>query len=190
MSKVRVFIASSLDGFIAGPNDELDWLVGREGVEDTFTPFLQQIGALLMGRRTYDAISGFDGEWQYGQTPVVVATTRALDPTRPSVRGSSGTIEELIASARKLAGARDVYIDGGALIRSALDAGFVHDVTVTVVPIILGRGIPLFAGSKNRHPLKLLGCRPIGGGLVELRYGIEALSGSPSSHLGAAVSLG
>ena len=80
MSKVRVFIASSLDGFIAGPDGELDWLSGREGVEDTFTPFFQEIGAMLMGRRTYDVVNGFDGAWPYGQTPVLVATTQ-LQPS-------------------------------------------------------------------------------------------------------------
>lgn len=170
MSKVRVFIASSLDGFIAGPDDELDWLTGREGVEDTFTPFFQNIGAMLMGRRTYDVVSGFDGEWPYGQTPVLVATTQALNPIQGSVSASEGTIEELIGRAQELAGARDVYLDGGAVIRSALDAGLVDDLTVTVIPIILGRGVPLFAGSKNRHPLELLGSRPLGGGLLELKY--------------------
>ena len=86
MSRVRVFIAASLDGFIAGPNDELDWLHHPEGGEDTFTPFFRQIGAMLMGRRTYDVIRDFEGEWPYGDTPILVATTRPLDTGRESVR--------------------------------------------------------------------------------------------------------
>ena len=60
--KVRVFIACSLDGFIAGPNDELDWLEGPDGAEDTFTPFFKGIGAMLMGRRTYDVVSSSEGD--------------------------------------------------------------------------------------------------------------------------------
>ena len=170
MKRVRVFIASSLDGFIAGPNDELDWLSNREGVDDTFTPFFQQVGAMLMGRRTFDVISGFEGEWPYGETPVLVATTRPMSTARPFVRPVMGSIGELVEEAKREAGDRDVYIDGGALIRSALDADLIDEVTVTVIPIVLGAGVPLFAGATSRHPLELLGSRTIGGGLVELEY--------------------
>jgi dihydrofolate reductase len=170
MNRTHVFIASSLDGFIAGQNDELDWLSGGEGkAEDTFTPFFGQIGALLMGRRTYEVVAGFSG-WPYGGTPVLVATSRPLAPAQASVRAVTGGIADVIAEARRIAGDRDVYVDGGALIRSALDAELIDEVTVTVIPIVLGAGIPLFAGAARRHRLELLGSRPIGGGLVELRY--------------------
>lgn len=163
-------MAMSLDGFIAGPNDELDWLIHREGVEDTFTPFFAQVGALLMGRRSYDVVSAFEGPWQYRNTPVLVATTRALTPQRASVRAVSGGIESLVQQAQEVAGERDVYVDGGAIIRAALDARLVDELTVTIVPIVLGAGISLFAGVTRRHELELLGSRPIGGGLVQLRY--------------------
>ena len=170
MSLVRVFIASSLDGFIAGSNDELDWLPHGEGMEDTFTPFMKQIGALLMGRRTFDVASGFEGEWPYGETPVVVATRRPLASRLPSVISATGSIEELVQKAKELAGGRDVYIDGGTLIRSALDAGLIDEIIVTMIPTVLGAGIPLFAGTARRHPLELVSQRDIGLGLVELRY--------------------
>lgn len=171
MSRVRVFIASSLDGFIAGTNHEIDWLpADAEGIEDTFSPFFRDVGALLMGRRTYDVVRGFEGPWPYGETPVLVATTRPLEPGRASVRPVTGTIAELVAHARDAAGDRDVYIDGGALIRSALDAGLIDDITLTMIPIVLGAGLPLFAGASQRHELELLGTRGLGRGLVELRY--------------------
>ncbi|MBK8014527.1 MAG: dihydrofolate reductase family protein [Deltaproteobacteria bacterium] len=179
MSKVRVFVATSIDGFIAGPNDELDWLSGREGVEDTFTPFFRQIGALLMGRRTYDVVSTFDGPWPYEETPVLVATNRPLSPDKTSVRRATGTIQEMVADARHLASGRDIYVDGGALIRSALDADLVDELTITLIPVILGTGVPLFAGTKLRHTLDLLGTRPIGGGLVEIRYAPQPTRTSP-----------
>jgi len=92
MGRVRVFIASSVDGFIAGPDDELDWLSGREGVEDTFTPFMEGVGAMLMGRRTYDVVAGFDAPWPYGATPVLVATSRAMEPKERTVRAVHGYI--------------------------------------------------------------------------------------------------
>lgn len=170
MSRLRVFMAMSLDGFIAGPNHELDWLGGRDGIEDTFTPFFAQIGAMLMCRQTYDVVNG--GEWPYGDTPVLVASTRAFEPTQPSVRIQKGDIGALVSAARDLAGGRDIYLDGGQLIRQALDAGLVDELTITLIPIVLGEGIPLFSGARRRA-LNLLSQRPVGAGLVELRYALN-----------------
>ena len=101
--KVRVFIACSSDGFIAGPNDELDCLEGPDGAaEDTCTPFFKGIGAMLMGRRIYDVVSSFEGDWPYGDTPIIVATNRPLQMAKPSVQGYQGTIEELVAKAKTM----------------------------------------------------------------------------------------
>lgn len=176
MSRVRVFMACSLDGFIAGPDDELDWLPSQ-GLEDTYTPFLAQIGALLMGRRTFEVVRGLGGPWPYGDTPVLVATRRPLPPELetevPSVRGATGRIEELVAQAKGAAKGRDVYLDGGALIRSALDAQLVDELTVSITPTILGEGRPLFAGVSRRHGLELESARPIGAGVVQLRYRLD-----------------
>jgi dihydrofolate reductase len=174
MPRVHVFVGASLDGFIAGPNDELDWLAGGGGGEpespDSFGPFFAQIGAVLMGRRTYDVVRGMSIPWPYGETPMLIATHRPLPAGRPTVRAASGTIEQLVAEAKQAAGARDVYVDGGQLIRAALDAGLVDELTVTVVPMVLGAGLPLFAGAARRHPLELLSERRVAGEAVELRY--------------------
>jgi dihydrofolate reductase len=168
---VRAFLAVSLDGFIAGPNDELDWLPGhgQGDAEDTFTPFFAEIGAMLMGRRTFDVVSGFGGKWPYGETPVLVATSRPLETGQSSVRRVHGPIGDMIEEARRVAGDRDVYIDGGALFRSALEVGLVDEITLTIVPIVLGAGIPLFSGT-GRKPLSLASTREIGAGMVQLRY--------------------
>lgn len=170
-NRVRAFLATSLDGFIAGPNDELDWLPdhGEDEAEDTFTPFFTEIGAMLMGRRTFDVASGFGGEWPYGNTPVLVATSRPLSTPLPTVRPVHGPIAAMVDEARQVAGAGDVYIDGGALIRSALAADLLDELTLTLVPVILGAGIPLFAGG-SRKQLDLVSAREIGGGMVQLRY--------------------
>jgi len=167
---IRVFIACSLDGFIAGPNDELDWLEGPDGAEDTFTPFFKEIGAMLMGRRTYDVLGSFEGAWPYGDTPIIVATNRPLQTAKPSVQGYQGTIGELVAKAKTISEGRDVYLDGGNLIRQALDAGLVDEITVTLIPIVLGDGIPLFSGTKEIHRLELCSHRALGGDMVELVY--------------------
>jgi dihydrofolate reductase len=86
------------------------------------------------------------------------------------VRAVSGPIATLVAEAKTAAGDRDVYLDGGALCRSALDAGLVDELTITLFPIVLGAGQPLFAGVQQRRSLELVHARAIGGGLVELVY--------------------
>lgn len=168
--RVRVFLATSLDGFIAGPGDDLAWLSGHDGAEDTFTPFFRQVGALLMGRRTYDVVGGMGGPWPYGETPVLVATHRPLDPAAPTVRAVGGSLDEMLDAARDAAGDRDVYLDGGHLVRQALDAGRVDELTLTLVPILLADGIPLFTGLRHGRPLDLVSSRPLGAGLVQLVY--------------------
>lgn len=170
MSRVRVFLALSLDGFIAGPNDELDWLTPNAEVEDTFTPFLAEIGVLLMGRRTYDIVSAFTGPWPYGEIPLLVATHRPLQNTRAGVEAVAAPIAELLAQARARAGNKDVYLDGGALVQQALAADLVDEMTLTLIPLLLGGGIPLFASLPGRRKLALVAQRALGGGLVQLRY--------------------
>lgn len=177
--QVRVYIATSLDGFIAGPNDDLTWLTATDSpnTQDdfasgalTYEEFIGGIGALLMGRRTYDVVRGFDIPWPYGDRPVLVATNRPIDPDpTPFVRAVGGSIQELVAAARKAAEGQDVYIDGGALIRQALEADLVDDLTVTLAPIALGAGIPLFAGLPRHYPLKIVAHHSFDGGMVQLR---------------------
>jgi dihydrofolate reductase len=178
MPLVRVFVGASLDGFIAGPNDELDWLGAGDAASDrevqaAFTSFLAEIGCVLMGRRTYEIACGFAGPWPYGTMPMLIATRRPLPAERAHVTASSGSIEELVARAKQSAGERDVYIDGGQLIRSALDAELVDQITVTIVPVILGAGIPLFAGAAKRHRLRYVTQQLIGGAAVSLRYALQ-----------------
>jgi dihydrofolate reductase len=170
MSELHVFMAVSLDGFIAGPNNELDWLE-IEGVDDTFTPFFERVGALLMGRNTYDIVRGF-GAWPYGDTPAFIATHRPLEDPPDSVHPVSGTIEQIVARAKETAGDRIVYLDGGALVRKALTHGLVDVLTLTVMPVILGDGIALLPGVPDSINLQLESTREVGGGAVELSYRI------------------
>jgi dihydrofolate reductase len=184
-ARVRVFIASSLDGFIAGPNDDLSWLPpipSEPGRDFGYAAFMAEVGALLMGRRTFDVVAGFTGEWPYGDRPVLVATHRPLPSALPSspasVRSVTGPIDELIAAARVAAAGRDVYLDGGALIRQALDVELIDELIVTLVPMILGAGHPLFAGAERRHALELVEHTAHEGGLVSLRYRPRHASGA------------
>ena len=167
---VRVFIACSLDGFIAGTDGDLTWLPGPLADEDYgYRAFLADTEAILMGRATYEVAAAFDS-WPYSETPVFVATSRPLDPVVSSVRAITGTPTQLLAAVRAESGSGGVYLDGGALIRSFLDAHLIDELIVTVVGVILGFGTPLFAGTAERHRLRLTAARPYPSGLVQLHY--------------------
>ena len=161
-SRVRVYLGCSLDGFIAGPNDDLSFLT--DGAPEpaaapepskalSFEAFMDQVGAMLMGRRTHDVIAKM-GAWPYGETPVLVATHRDLEPAADPVRAVSGSIESLIEQAKEVAGDKDVYLDGGNLVRQGLDAGLVDELCITYVPVLLGgEGIQLFEGLTRQTKL-------------------------------------
>lgn len=172
--RIRGYIATSVDGFIAGPDDELDWLGNPlpdaelpAGVIG-FEAFMNECGAMVMGRRTYDVVTGMGPQWFYGDLPVLVPTHRPLQSAVPSVRAVSGSIEDILNEALSVAGGKDVYVDGGATIRAALDAGRVDELVVTVVPVLLGRGKPLFSGLTRRHSLTFESHRDYGRGMVQL----------------------
>jgi dihydrofolate reductase len=145
---IRAYLASSLDGQIAGPGDDLSWLPAPEPAlgDLGFSAFLEQIGALLVGRRTWDVVQGFGGPLPWGERPVLVATHRPLDGAPPQVEAAAGPIGALLDRAVALAGGRDVYVDGGTLVREALAADRLDLLTLTVVPTALGGGVSLFAG--------------------------------------------
>lgn len=158
-SRVRVYLGSSLDGFIAGPDDDLSFL--DEAAEAPLAPsealsfegLMREVGAMLMGRRTHDVVAAM-GAWPYGDTPVLVATRRSLDPAAPSVRAVHGPIASLIEQAKEAAGDGDVYLDGGDLVRQGLDAGLVDELCITYVPILLGgEGVRLFDDLTRRTKL-------------------------------------
>ncbi len=166
--RVRVFVASSLDGFIAGPNDDLSWLPEPADSDHGYAAFMAQVGALLMGRRTLEVVVGFGVPWPYGERSVLVATHRPLPALPPTVQAAGGPIDELLDTALQLAGGKDVYLDGGELIRAALDAGRIDEFIITLIPSVLGAGIPLFAGAHQRHALQLQKAEPLPGGLLQL----------------------
>lgn len=174
-----VFIATSLDGYIARPDGRLDWLDGvqQPGEDYGYARFSGTVDAVVLGRSTYDTVIGFGpSAWQYGGKRVVVMTRRPAE----SQHGEGffdGTPAELVA---KLAaeGHRRVYVDGGRVIQQFLAAGLLDDLTISVIPVVLGAGIPLFAGSE--HPLVLDGVESFASGLVQLKYRLNPAAGGPT----------
>lgn len=174
MGRVRVYIACSLDGYIAGPNDDLSWLEPPDPSAPeapsglAYEAFIADVGAILMGRGTYDVVAGFDA-WPYGEMPVIVATTRALEDPSPTVASARGGIEDLIGMTHDQAGGKDVYLDGGGLIDQALTAGLIDELVLTLVPVVLGGGVRLFGDRSAPIRLSFEDAVPFGIGMVQLR---------------------
>jgi dihydrofolate reductase len=159
-----VFIATSLDGFIARPDGNLDWLssVERPGEDYGYRAFHDSVDTLIVGRKTYDTVLGFD-EWPWDGKRVVVLTHRAPETFH------DGPPEALVA---RLAaeGARRAYVDGGAVIQQFLRAGLVAELTISVIPLLLGEGVRLFGETGRDVPLALVESHAFASGLVQLRY--------------------
>lgn len=165
-----VFVAASLDGFIARPDGGLDWLEPMQvpGEDHGFQAFFGAVDALAIGRKTYDFARGLPA-WPYAGKRVVVLTHRPAPP-RADETFFAGTPEALSALL-EAEGARRVYLDGGAAVSAFLAAGLVDELTVSIVPVVLGDGIRLFQGPLPERRLVLQEARPHAGtGLVQLRY--------------------
>ncbi len=165
--RFTVFIATSLDGFIARQDGRIDWLDAFHDEEHGYGAFFASIDTLVIGRGTYETVLGFPA-WPYGDKRVIVCTSRPASPAHGEELWS-GPVRAL-AERLDGEGAQRVYLDGGELIRGFLREGLVDELTVDVVPLILGAGRPLFGGDLPELPLSLLEAKSFPSGLVQLRY--------------------
>ena len=156
--KVSVYIATSLDGFIARPNGDINWLMEADsssGKEDYgYKEFSDTVDCMVMGRNSMEMVMGFP-EWPYeGKRVVVLSNTLKEAPSqlRGKVEMYSGTLTELVDNLEN-DGCKRLYIDGGKVIQSFINAGLITDMTITKIPILLGEGLPLFG--KTNHDIKL-----------------------------------
>lgn len=168
-STCAVFIATSLDGRIARADGGLDWLDAAQGSGEDYgyAAFFGSVDALVMGRRTYEKVLTF-GAWPYAGKRCIVLTRTP----RASLHGEEFSSEAPSALVERLQreGVRRVYVDGGEVIRSFLRAGLIDELTLSVLPIVLGDGIPLFADGLPEQRLSLEATTPFPSGLVQLRY--------------------
>ena len=172
---VSVFIGTSLDGFIARPNDDLDWLPADGGEPHGYNEFIASVDAIVIGRKTFEKVLTF-GAWPYGDKRVVVLSSRPVDL---SVTGGA-VVEQMagppaeIVSQLAASGAHHLYVDGGITIQGFLRAGLIQRLIITRVPVLIGDGVPLFGTLLRDIRLRHVATRHYPSGLVQSEYHVVA----------------
>ena len=193
MSRVRYYAACSLDGYIAEADDTLDWLLkyegSFEGASSTFEgadsaegkagydAFYKEIGALVSGSVTYEFVLEHEAEWPYAGKPTWVLSSRDLPKPEGEdvdVRIVNAKVPELIDEMLEAAGDRDLWVIGGGNVASQFaDHGLLDTVEVTVVPVVLGSGKPLFDRRLPGGPMQLTRARTYASGMVGIDFEIN-----------------
>jgi len=168
---VSVFIGTSVDGFIARPNGDLDFLPEGGGEPHGYDEFMASVDALVIGRGTFETVLAYP-VWPYGTKRVVVLSSRPLDLS--AVRGN--VVEQMagppaeIVSKLAASGAHHLYVDGGITIQGFLRAGLVQRLIITRVPVLIGEGIPLFGTLAHDLQLRHVATQHYPSGLVKSEY--------------------
>lgn len=169
--KVILYIAASLDGYIAKDGDDLSFLsvVEQEGEDYGYRQFMNTVDTMILGRKTYDWVVGQVGSFpDEGKTVYVITQT----PRKPvgNTFFYAGSPQTLIATLKNQPG-QNIFINGGAqLVNSLLQHGLIEEFIISVIPVLLGNGIKLFTAGQPEQGLHLLACRQYTTGLVQLHY--------------------
>ena len=177
-AKVSVYIATSLDGFIARKDGELDWLNDAnatvpEGEDCGYNAFMDSVDVLVMGRRTYEQVLSF-GKWPYEKTPVVVLSRNPIKfpADLPNTVTHSSEKPGVLYNRMSEEGAKHIYVDGGVTIQRFLTEGLIDELTITVIPIILGDGTPLFSSLEKDVLLTHIATNTFDFGFVQTKYAV------------------
>ena len=168
--KASVFIGTSVDGFIARLNGDLDFLPAGGGEPHGYREFMETVDALVIGRKTYETVLAFE-TWPYAEKPVYVLSTRPLAPAPPDavVEHMSGEPAEIV-SQLETRGIKHVYVDGGITIQGFLQAGLIQRLIITRVPVLIGDGVSLFGPLPHDVRLEHVATRDYPSGLVQTEY--------------------
>src|SRR5512136_900087 len=166
-----VFVGTSVDGFIARQNGDLDWLPAGGGEPHGYDEFMAGVDAIVIGRKTFETVLAF-APWPYGEKRVVVLSSHPVDLS--AARG--GIVEQMggppaeIVSKLAASGAHHLYVDGGITIQRFLRAGLIDRLVITRVPVLIGVGIPLFGPLPRDIRLSHIATRQYQSGLVQSEY--------------------
>lgn len=170
----HVFIATSLDGYIARPDGGIDWLLERDaaGEDHGYDAFIADKDMIVMGRGSYEKVATFDS-WPYDRPVLVLSSQLAGTAVPEALRGKVRFADMAPAAAMEelaQAGVRRVYVDGGRVVQSFLRAGLIEDMVITTVPVLIGAGRPLFGELPADRGLALVASRSFPSGLVQSTY--------------------
>ncbi len=170
-----VFIGTSVDGFIARPNGDLDFLPAGGGEPHGYNEFIASVDAIVIGRKTFEKVLTFKA-WPYGDKRVVVLSSRPVDLSA----AGEGVVEQMagppveIVSQLAARGAHHLYVDGGITIQGFLRAGLIQRLIITRVPVLIGDGVPLFGILPRDIRLRHVATRHYPSGLVQSEYHVAA----------------
>ena len=168
-----VYIATSLDGYIATPEGGLDWLYAVPNPENSdygYAEFIEGVDAIVMGRKTFEKVATFD-PWPYAKPAFVLSNTLKQLPKAVEDKAEiiSGDLNEIIQQLGNQ-GCSNLYIDGGSVIRSFLAEDLIDEITITTVPVVLGSGIPLFTQLSDTLAFEHQKTEVLSSALVKTRY--------------------
>lgn len=177
--KASVYIATSLDGFIARRDGSIDWLneahgLVPEGEDCGFKSFMDSVDALIMGRKTFEQVLSF-GQWPYGNTPLIVLSHNPVTiPSHlPDTVSCSSEAPPALLERLSTQGINHVYVDGGSTIQGFLVESLIDEITITRIPVAIGDGIPLFGSMSKDLKLSHVGTKTYDFGFIQTTYRIE-----------------
>jgi dihydrofolate reductase len=195
-SRVTIHMAASLDGFIARKDGSVDWLetsdefAGGETMDPGFVEaFLETIDCYVMGSRTYETALRFEAQgsgWSYGDKPTFVLTSRDLPRTRDTVELHSGDLEQFVNERLRPAFRSIWFVGGGVVSAECLRRGLADEVSYSILPILIGEGIPFFDKLDRDVALHLAEVKAYRSGMVELRYEVKGRGGESRNATSAA----
>ncbi len=172
--KNKVFIATSLDGYIADKNGGIDWLhaiPNPDNIDMGYGAFTSKIDALVMGRTTFETVCGFDMDWPYQKPVFVLSNSLANLPEEYKDKAElvKGPLTDILAKVHNK-GYYNLYIDGGRTIQSFLKEDLIDEMTITIIPYLLGGGIPLFGALPEKLEFECVDSKIYLGKIVQNRF--------------------
>lgn len=169
--KIILYIAMSLDGYIAAPGDNLDFLsvVEKEGEDYGYHRFVETVDTVIMGRKTYDKVLSFGIPFPHSDKQSFIITSKSR-PSEGNIHFYTGNLKDLVNKLKSEPG-KHVFVDGGAaVVQAMLKEQLLDELVISVIPVLLGDGIPLFQPGSPTTDLQLVGTKSFEKGLVQLHY--------------------
>jgi len=174
MTTGHVFMAMSLDGFVARPDHKLDWLLKQktDGEDHGYEDFAANMDGIIMGRNSFTTVLTFE-KWPHEKPVIVLSRSLAQADVPPELQGKvriSALAPDALMASLAEEGWRRAYVDGGQIIQSFIQDGLIEDMTITLVPILIGEGCRLFGEIDKDIDLELIDTTSFPSGLIQTRY--------------------